>query len=430
MLKYKPLLFLIAPSYWSVYLVRAFVPVFVLLALLVHQLLFPAFIDSNLTVFGYTLCAVVLFFETVFLFFYKDNQNRDFCLFLFFLSALFLVLLTVLLEDLNFLFIIFFLVFIQVFPLFLLGKAFLAFIFLIYLSILFPIAFIWTGVGMYEERLSLAVFTNFTLFLIFIFSFLFYFLLNLSSKVSTSSVLATENFRSEPDLALSLNLSKKLRLILSALIKNFSAEKNEKKIQLSVFQQELAELKNLKQFMLDFIEFSELNKNLFSFELVDAKKLLIDSLNDLNEHKRRPENLAFNIEAPDSFKIKADLKYLKKCFQNILINSFEALQNEKNPEIKIYCLRQKNHLSIQFLDNGHGIEEEDLNSLFDPLVSKRFGLRGLGLSYAKKIVQAHEGEIKIERIKDWTKVLIRLPLIESYYNKFDFLKMLKAKKAA
>ena len=426
------LMLLTASNYLPIFFIRVFPPIFILLMLIVHQFLFPSFIDPNLTVFVYALCGFILFFESLFLFFYKENQKRDFNLFLFFLSALFLVLLTVLMGDLSFLFFIFFLVFLQVFPLFLLGKVFLAFVFLLFFSLLLPIAFVWLEGGIYEERLALVILSNLVLFFIFAFSFFFSFNLKfLTAKNKASFDTSHEGLKSYPDLILSLNLSKKLKLILSALVKNFSVKESDKKTQFSSLQQEMGELKKLKQFMLDFIEFLELSRKNFSFEVVDVKQLLNESLSALNEHKRRPQNLTLDIEGLDSFKIKGDSKYLKKGFENILVNSFEALQNEKEPEIKIYCLRRKNSLSIQFLDNGHGIEEEDINKLFDPLFSKRFGLRGLGLSYAQKIIQAHGGEIKLERIKDWTKVLIKLPLIETYYDRFDFLKMLKpGKKAA
>ena len=427
----SPLVFLTAHSRLPFYFIRAFAPVFILLLLIMHQFLFSSFIDPNLTVFGYALCCFVLLFESLFLFFYHENQKRDFNLFLFFLSALFLVLLTVLLGDLSFLFFVFFLVFLQVFSLFLLGKALLAFVFLLYFSFLLPIAFIWLGGGMHEGRLSLAVLTNATLFFIFSFSFLFCFALNfLTSKNTALPDTADGGIKSYSDLPLSLNLSKKLKLILSALIKRFSEMENNEISQFSSFQQGQAELKKLKYFILDFIEVLELNRARFSFSAVDVQQLLNESLTALEGHKRRPQNLELNVEALDSFKIKGDPKYLKKCFENILVNSFEAFQNEDKPVIKIYCLKQKSQLSIQFLDNGHGIEEEDSGRLFNPLFSKRFGLRGLGLFYVQKVIHAHGGEVKLERMKEWTKVLIRLPLIEAYYDKFDFLKILKISRKA
>ena len=423
-----PLFFLINDK-WPVYFIRSFAYLFVLLSLIVHQFLFSSFIDPNLSVFGYSLCFFILLFDSLFVFFYKEKQ-KDFDFFLFFLSALFLVFLAVLMGEAGFLFFIFYLVFLQVFPLFLFGKSLLAFVFLLYLSFLFPIAFSWQGVGIYEERLSLAVLTNAILLSIFIFSALFCFLLSLFQSKNLPAVESIDNgLKTSSDLLLSLKLSKKLKPFLNSLVKNFSEKENKKSSQTSS-QYGNKELQNLKQFLENFIEFAEIDKKLLSQEVIDIKQLLNESLDELKSHKQRPNNLKLDLEDFDSFKVKGSALYLKKCFKNILVNSFEALQNEEKPVIKIYCLRQKSWFTIQFLDNGHGVEEESVDNLFEPLFSKRFGLRGLGLSYVQKIIQAHSGEVKIERANQWTKVLIKLPLIDTYYDRFDFLKLLKNRKKA
>ena len=433
MLKSYPLIFLINNKL-PVYYIRSFAHLFVLLSLMAHQFLFPSFIEPNLSVFGYALCCFILFFDSLFLFFYKESE-KDFDFFLFFLSALFFVSLTVLIGDLSFLFFIFFLVFLQVFPLLLFGKAFLAFVFLLYLSLLFPIAFVWLGTGDFAERLSLVVLTNVVLLSLFLFSALFCFVLNLFQfKRESHFDSINTGLKANSDLSLPLNFSKKLKPVLNALIKCFPEKETQKEKQVSSqefsFQKGEQELKSLKQFMLDFIEFSELNPQSLSLEALDIKQVLKESLDDVRSYKKRPAHLALDMEDFDSFKIKGSALHLKKCFEHILVNSFEALQNEEKPTIKIYCLRRKNWVSIQFLDNGHGVEEEDIKKLFDPLFSKRFGLRGLGLSYAQKVIQAHAGEIRMERVTQWTKVLIRLPLISAYYDRFDSLKLLSRGKSA
>jgi signal transduction histidine kinase len=63
-------------------------------------------------------------------------------------------------------------------------------------------------------------------------------------------------------------------------------------------------------------------------------------------------------------------------------------------------------------DSGCGIEEDVLNRIFDPFfTTKEQGKgTGLGLAICQRIVEEHEGEIKIQsRLGQGTTVSIRLP---------------------
>ncbi len=51
---------------------------------------------------------------------------------------------------------------------------------------------------------------------------------------------------------------------------------------------------------------------------------------------------------------------------------------------------------IEVKDTGCGIEEEDLNKLFDPFFSNKFTGRGLGLPVVLGIVKAHDGAVSVE----------------------------------
>ena len=70
-------------------------------------------------------------------------------------------------------------------------------------------------------------------------------------------------------------------------------------------------------------------------------------------------------------------------------------------------------MEILFIDNGTGIEEENLKKIFEPFfTTKEVGKgTGLGLSVSYGIIKAHEGEILVSSTPgDGTTFTIILPV--------------------
>jgi len=74
-------------------------------------------------------------------------------------------------------------------------------------------------------------------------------------------------------------------------------------------------------------------------------------------------------------------------------------------------------VTIAIGNTGAGVAEEELPRVFDQFYhrieksrSAQFGGSGLGLTIAKRIVELHGGQIKMEsRPEEWTWVTIFLP---------------------
>ena len=61
-------------------------------------------------------------------------------------------------------------------------------------------------------------------------------------------------------------------------------------------------------------------------------------------------------------------------------------------------------------DSGSGIDEEDLPYVFNPFFTKKNYGTGLGLTQVKKIIDQHNGRIKIlSRKSQGTRFVIDLP---------------------
>ncbi len=126
-------------------------------------------------------------------------------------------------------------------------------------------------------------------------------------------------------------------------------------------------------------------------------------------------------EMVEPINIEGDNIHLLQVFQNILNNSFDALDDIKHePEIRIILSKTSSEAVIKFIDNGIGIKKSDLSRIFEPFFSTKDVGRGtgLGLPISKGIIEKHGGKIDIQSIyKEGTEVTITLPLSSSLNNK-------------
>ena len=115
-----------------------------------------------------------------------------------------------------------------------------------------------------------------------------------------------------------------------------------------------------------------------------------------NSHK----NIKFNIkkEKQDIY-FQFDKFQLSQCFNNLIKNAVEAVEKIPNPSIFINLFLKNNNIVIEIIDNGIGISQEMVNKIFEPYFTTKNKGTGLGLSIVKKIIEDHNGKIRIEKNK-------------------------------
>ncbi|MCH2204517.1 MAG: ATP-binding protein [Lentisphaerales bacterium] len=92
--------------------------------------------------------------------------------------------------------------------------------------------------------------------------------------------------------------------------------------------------------------------------------------------------------------IKANPSQIKQVFINLMVNSIEALNvNSCSPLITINCSKSDKQLIIRVEDNGSGIPETQLDSIFDWYTSAKAQGSGQGLAISKQIIEDHGGQI-------------------------------------
>lgn len=94
--------------------------------------------------------------------------------------------------------------------------------------------------------------------------------------------------------------------------------------------------------------------------------------------------------------IEGDAELLKQVFLNLIINAVQAKPVEALSQLIEITMSEENNLVIvDIKDKGTGIQNEYLETIFDPFFSTKESGTGLGLSISAKIMQSHSGYIKV-----------------------------------
>jgi two-component system nitrogen regulation sensor histidine kinase NtrY len=140
------------------------------------------------------------------------------------------------------------------------------------------------------------------------------------------------------------------------------------------------------------------------------------------------EVISLYTQAHSDVKFKADLEpklpvfefdrdQIKRAAINLLDNAVAALKNEAlkprtMPEIKIstHFNEQLEIAAIEFEDNGPGMTDEVKARVFEPYFSTKAGGTGLGLAITKRIINDHDGFIRVySNPGEGTRFVIEIP---------------------
>jgi len=145
----------------------------------------------------------------------------------------------------------------------------------------------------------------------------------------------------------------------------------------------------------------------------DLQECYLEEIINKNLDFLRPELDKQNISVQDnlenrSFKFKADPHLLYRAFLNLFINAIQSMNN--GGTIHVDLSEKSNSYRIGIRDTGAGIDQDTINKIFNPFFSTKDKGSGLGLPIVKNIIEAHNGEIRINSDSDsGTEVMILLP---------------------
>ena len=176
-------------------------------------------------------------------------------------------------------------------------------------------------------------------------------------------------------------------------------------------------LSDLRSLISDILDFARIQPEQIraDFEWVEPNEIGSEAIEEVRLAASQ-NNIHLKAVAPTEFKpIVAARRRLKQVISNLLANAVKF--SPEGSTVTLSAHDQPDALVIEVLDEGIGIPPEDQEHIFDDFFRAsnvaEYGGAGLGLSIAKKIMDAHEGKIEIESPyqsgKDGCKFTITIP---------------------
>lgn len=149
---------------------------------------------------------------------------------------------------------------------------------------------------------------------------------------------------------------------------------------------------NINNFITDLLTLGR------DFRLVKESILLEDFIRLLQEKVNAfiniNENVLIKYDIKENFSIYIDRKYFEQAVFNLVKNAVESIQGKG--EVCLSFFKVDNNCYCEIKDSGVGIPGDIKEVLFTPFfTSKKSGV-GLGLAFAKKIINAHNGTIELK----------------------------------
>lgn len=144
----------------------------------------------------------------------------------------------------------------------------------------------------------------------------------------------------------------------------------------------------------------------------------------------KPENVSFERDYDPSLPMTVlDPNQIEQAVLNIVRNGMQALaehfdksvgnerarlimQTRFAGNIVLHDKRFRQVIKISIIDNGGGISEDLIDTIFYPLVSTKSDGNGLGLSITQTLIDQHRGKIEVDSVPGKTAFNIYLPVIQ------------------
>jgi len=167
--------------------------------------------------------------------------------------------------------------------------------------------------------------------------------------------------------------------------------------------------RNMAEIIEKLLSMAQNSLDSLDIESVHLKKIIEESLLHLS---LKIEQESAQVELGNLEKVSVDRIQFIQLFQNLIENSLKYKHPHRDPMIEIRAERLASQTSIYVSDNGIGIAQDKIDSIFRKYkqIDKDAEGMGLGLATCYKIIENHQGTIDAEsKVGEGTTFIISLP---------------------
>ena len=161
------------------------------------------------------------------------------------------------------------------------------------------------------------------------------------------------------------------------------------------------------------LEAGKLELNLQSIKLIDLIKRIFYTYESSSSTKNITLDLQYNLD--EATCVKIDIGKLEKVLDNLLSNAVKF--TEADGKISLKVDKKNAHILIHVEDDGIGIDQNELQQIFDRFYqagkgNKYTGGTGIGLSLAKELAQLMGGDLSVDSaLGNGTTFELSIPLV-------------------
>ena len=164
----------------------------------------------------------------------------------------------------------------------------------------------------------------------------------------------------------------------------------------------------------------ERDKANMTFKEVDINEMLESVISTFKLKVENFDGTIYRELKATQAEVTADEMHLTNVFFNLMDNAVKYRSSDRELKLEVRTWNEKHSINIAIRDNGIGINKEHLKKVFERFYRVPTGNVhnvkgfGLGLAYVRKIVENHNGTIRVEsEVNIGTEFIINLPLIKN-----------------